>query len=99
MVDMFVMSYLLKCIYKGTKLILVGDCDQLSSVGPGNVLKDLISSSEITTIHLDKIFRQAAKSKIILNDIAEDVKYLHNRRGLVIMKKEDDCEMAGRCLA
>ena len=37
--------------------------------------------------------------KIILNDIAEDVKYLHNRRGLVIMKKEDDCEMAGRCLA
>ena len=67
MVDMFVMSYLLKCIYKGTKLILVGDCDQLSSVGPGNVLKDLISSSEITTVHLDKIFRQAAKSKIILN--------------------------------
>lgn len=67
MVDMFVMSYLLKCIYKGTKLILVGDCDQLSSVGPGNVLKDLISSSKITTIHLDKIFRQAAKSKIILN--------------------------------
>lgn len=67
MVDMFVMSYLLKCIYKGTKLILVGDCDQLSSVGPGNVLKDLISSSEITTIYLDKIFRQAAKSKIILN--------------------------------
>ena len=67
MVDMFVMSYLLKCIYKGTELILVGDCDQLSSVGPCNVLKDLISSSEITTIHLDKIFRQAAKSKIILN--------------------------------
>ncbi len=67
MVDMFVMSYLLKCIYKGTKLILVGDCDQLSSVGPGNILKDLISSNTITTIHLDKIFRQAAKSKIILN--------------------------------
>ena len=67
MVDMFVMSYLLKCVYRGTKLILVGDCDQLSSVGPGNVLKDLISSEKITTIHLDKIFRQAAKSKIILN--------------------------------
>ena len=67
MVDMFVMSYLLKCIYKGTKLILVGDCDQLSSVGPGSVLKDLISSEKVVTIHLDKIFRQAAKSKIILN--------------------------------
>ena len=36
---------------------------------------------------------------VVPNDIAEDVKYLHNRRGLVIMKKEDDCEMAGRCLA
>ena len=67
MVDMFVMSYLLGCIYKGTKLILVGDTDQLPSVGPGSVLKDLISSNKITTVHLDKIFRQAAKSKIIVN--------------------------------
>ena len=67
MVDMFLMSYLLKCIYQGTKLILVGDVDQLSSVGPGSVLKDLINSGEVVTIHLDKIFRQAAKSKIILN--------------------------------
>ena len=67
MVDMFLMNYLLKCIYQGTKLILVGDEDQLASVGPGSVLKDLIHSGKITTIHLDKIFRQAAKSKIILN--------------------------------
>ena len=67
MVDMFIMSYLLDCIYKGTKLILVGDCDQLPSVGPGSVLKDLIASKKITTVHLDKIFRQAAKSKIIVN--------------------------------
>ena len=67
MVDMFLMNQLLKCIYQGTKLILVGDEDQLASVGPGSVLKDLIQSDMITTIHLDKIFRQAAKSKIILN--------------------------------
>ena len=67
MVDMFLMNYLLKCIYQGTKLILVGDEDQLQSVGPGCVLKDLIHSNTVTTIHLDKIFRQAAKSKIILN--------------------------------
>ena len=67
MVDMFIMSYLLDCIYKGTKLILVGDCDQLLSVGPGSVLKDLITSERIVTVHLDKIFRQAAKSKIIVN--------------------------------
>ena len=67
MVDMFLMNYLLKCIYQGTKLVLVGDEDQLPSVGPGSVLKDIIHSGTVTTIHLDKIFRQAAKSKIILN--------------------------------
>ena len=67
MMDMFLMNYLLKYIYQGTKLILVGDEDQLASVGPGSILKDLIHSEEVATIHLDKIFRQAAKSKIILN--------------------------------
>ena len=67
MVDMFVMNYLLKCVYQGTKLVLVGDIDQLPSVGPGSILKDLIESETIKTVHLDKIFRQAAKSKIILN--------------------------------
>ena len=65
MVDIFLMNYLLQAIYKGTKLILVGDSNQLPSVGPGNVLKDIIASERITTITLNKIFRQAAKSKII----------------------------------
>ena len=67
MVDMFIMSYLLDCIYKGTKLILVGDSDQLPSVGPGSVLQDIIKSEQIKTVHLDKVFRQAARSKIIVN--------------------------------
>ena len=67
MVDVFIMNYLLKAIYQGTKLVLVGDIDQLPSVGPGNVLADLIHSEKIKTIVLNKIFRQAAKSKIILN--------------------------------
>ncbi len=67
MMDMFLMNYLLKCIYQGTKLVLVGDIDQLPSVGPGSVLKDLINSEEVPIIKLDKIFRQAAKSKIIVN--------------------------------
>lgn len=67
MVDVFLMNYLVKALFQGTKLILVGDVDQLPSVGPGNVLEDLINSETITTITLDKIFRQAAKSKIILN--------------------------------
>ena len=67
MIDMFLMNYLLKAIYKGTKLVLVGDIDQLPSVGPGNVLQDIIESNSITTIELNKIFRQAAKSRIITN--------------------------------
>ena len=67
MVDLFLMNYLCKAIYKGTKLVLVGDIDQLPSVGPGNILKDIIESEQITTITLNKIFRQAAKSKIIVN--------------------------------
>ena len=67
MVDIFLMNYLLKGIFKGTKLILVGDSDQLPSVGPGNVLKDLIDSNRIPYIALNKIFRQAAKSQIIVN--------------------------------
>lgn len=67
MVDLFLMNYLVKGIYQGSKLVLVGDVDQLPSVGLGNVLKDIINSEAIVTIVLNKIFRQAAKSKIILN--------------------------------
>ena len=83
MVDMFIMDYLLNCIYQGTKLILVGDVDQLASVGPGSVLKDLINSETINTVKLDKIFRQAAKSKIVLN--AHRV-----NSGLGFIKNDDD---------
>lgn len=67
MVDIYLMNYLLNGIYQGTKLILVGDTDQLPSVGPGSVLKDIINSERIKTIFLDVIFRQAAQSKIIVN--------------------------------
>ena len=67
MVDIFLMNYLVKAIYLGTKLVLVGDIDQLPSVGPGSILKSLINSEKFVTVYLDKIFRQAAKSKIILN--------------------------------
>ncbi len=67
MIDLALMKYLLMAVYEGTKLVLVGDVDQLPSVGPGSILKDIISSGRIEVITLDKIFRQAAKSKIILN--------------------------------
>lgn len=67
MVDEFIMNYILKGIYLGTKLVMVGDVNQLPSVGPGNVLKDIINSGEIETIELNEIFRQAAQSQIITN--------------------------------
>ena len=50
MVDIFLMNYVVKAIYQGTKLVLVGDVDQLPSVGPGSVLSDIINSGRITTI-------------------------------------------------
>lgn len=67
MVDSFLMNYILKGIYIGSKLVLVGDSNQLPSVGPGSVLKDLIDSEKFAYVSLNKIFRQAAKSKIIVN--------------------------------
>ncbi len=67
MVDSIVMNYILNATYIGTKLILVGDVNQLPSVGPGNILGDIIDSKKVTVIELNKIFRQAAKSKIIVN--------------------------------
>lgn len=67
MIDIFVASALLKALPLGTKLILVGDKDQLMSVGAGNVLADIIGSEEITTIELTQIFRQAETSNIIVN--------------------------------
>ena len=71
MIDCYLMNYILKAIYLGSKLILVGDSNQLPSVGPGCILKDLIDSEKFSTVSLNKIFRQAAKSKIIVN--AHDV--------------------------
>lgn len=67
MLDIILMNNLLKAIKLGTRLILVGDMDQLPSVGAGNVLKDIIYSEAIDTIRLDKIFRQAQGSSIIEN--------------------------------
>lgn len=67
MVDILLMNHLLKAIELGTRLILVGDVDQLPSVGPGKVLQDLISSEVIKTVRLKEIFRQAEESLIIVN--------------------------------
>lgn len=67
MVDVVLFDALLKALRLGTHLILVGDSDQLPSVGAGNVLKDLISSEKFSSIRLNKVFRQAMQSVIVVN--------------------------------
>src|SRR6056297_1497573 len=67
MVDIILMNSLLKAIEPKTHLIMVGDVDQLPSVGPGSVLRDIIKSNIIPTIKLDKIFRQSKDSMITIN--------------------------------
>lgn len=67
MVDISLMHSLLRAITVGTRLILVGDVNQLPSVGPGNVLKDIINSHHFNVVKLTKIFRQATESDIIVN--------------------------------
>ena len=87
MVDSFLMNYIVKALYLGTKLVLVGDANQLPSVGPGSVLKDLIESEQFASVSLNKIFRQAAKSKIIVS--AHDV---NNGKSFIGNKKNEDQE-------
>lgn len=67
MIDIILMQNLLKAINLGTRLIIVGDVDQLPSVGPGNVLKDLIESDYIKVVRLKEIFRQGSESLIVVN--------------------------------
>lgn len=67
MIDITLLHHLLKAIPKGATVILVGDVDQLPSVGPGNVLKDIISSNAVPVVRLTEIFRQAQDSSIIVN--------------------------------
>lgn len=67
MVDLPLFSALLKAIIPGTRLVMVGDINQLPSVGPGSVLKDLITSECFPVVKLEKIFRQAGESDIVVN--------------------------------
>lgn len=67
MIDILLANSLLKAITPGTRVILVGDIDQLPSVGAGNVLKDIIDSGAIKVVTLDEIFRQSQESMIVIN--------------------------------
>jgi len=67
MVDTLLMTEFMRSITPYTKLVMVGDVDQLPSIGPGNVLKDIITSGTVPTVRLDEIFRQASSSRIVTN--------------------------------
>ena len=91
MVDIFLMNYVVKALFKGTKLVLVGDTDQLPSVGPGCVLKDFIESKKVPYVKLNKIFRQAMQSKIIVNShkVNEGINFLEDKDNDEKTKKSD----------
>lgn len=91
MVDMFLMNALVRAVVPGTRLILVGDINQLPSVGPGNVLKDIIHSHCYNVVMLTKIFRQAAQSGIIVNahkiNYGENIKLDNKHKDFLFVKR------------
>ena len=93
MVDIHLMQSLLKAINPGTRLILVGDVNQLPSVGPGNVLRDMIDSGSFNVVMLTKIFRQATQSDIVVNahkiNRGDQVPLWKKSNDFLFIKRED----------
>ena len=93
MVDIQLMHSLLLAVTAGTRLILVGDENQLSSVGPGNVLRDIIRSGEFPVVELKKIFRQASESDIVVNahkiNRGEQVTLSNKSSDFFFLKRQD----------
>ena len=93
MVDLPLMSELLRAVVVGTRIVFVGDKDQLPSVGPGSVLKDLIQSGAFPVVTLTKIFRQAEQSDIVVNahkiNRGEQVVLDNQSRDFFFLKRQD----------
>ena len=93
MVDLPLMHALLSAIVPGTRLVLVGDVDQLPSVGPGSVLRDIIASGRFAVVTLTRIFRQAGESDIIVNahkiNAGEPVVLDNRSRDFFFLKRQD----------
>ena len=103
MVDINLMNSLLKAVMPGTRLILVGDVNQLPSVGPGNVLKDIINSHCFNVVMLTKIFRQALESAIVTNahkiNDGLSIDLEHKTPDLFCMKRYDAQAITGVMIA
>ncbi len=99
MVDVFLMKSLLRALVPGMRLILVGDVNQLPSVGPGNVLRDMIYSNAFPVVRLEKIFRQAAESDIIMNahriNAGEMVEPKPGSRDFLFIKRDNPGNIIG----
>ncbi len=97
MIDTMLMSNLLKAVQMGTRLVLVGDVDQLPSVGAGNVLSDIIKSDVITVVKLNEIFRQAKESAIVTNahriNLGEYPEYENKTSDFFIMERNTQEEI------
>ena len=98
MIDILLFYNLMKAIPSNMRLILVGDIDQLPSVGAGNVLRDIIDSQQISVVRLTRIFRQAQSSRIVMNAHAINAGHFPNiKNGLdtdfFFINQEDDDEM------
>jgi len=93
MVDLPLFNALLKAISIGTRLVMVGDINQLPSVGPGSVLKDLIESDKLKVVRLNKIFRQAEDSDIVVNahkiNNGESIKLDNKSKDFFFLKRND----------
>ena len=93
MVDIYLMHALLAALSVGTRLILVGDVDQLPSVGPGNVLRDIIAAEAFSVVELKRIFRQAGKSDIVVNahkiNRGEQVELSNKSRDFFFLERQE----------
>lgn len=93
MVDIFLFQSLLRAVSVGTRLIMVGDVNQLPSVGPGQVLQDLLGSGYFSVVFLEKIFRQAKESDIVLNahriNAGEHISLDNKSRDFFFLKRND----------
>ncbi|MBR6475036.1 MAG: ATP-dependent RecD-like DNA helicase, partial [Lachnospiraceae bacterium] len=103
MVDISLMHALLRAISQGTRLVMVGDANQLPPVGAGNVLKDIIASERFTTVRLTKIFRQAAVSDIVVNahkiNNGEEIALDNKSKDFFFLQRENINDIRGLIIA
>ena len=102
MVDIYLFHSLLKAIPEGCHLVMVGDASQLPSVGPGSVLRDLIASETLPVVTLDRIFRQAQESDIVMNahkiNAGQHLNLDNHSKDFFFLKRQNAGDVIGTCI-